>query len=127
MSAIKAVYEAALADLHAAAAKLEAIGHTAWERVKEIAHEVEGDVPKLEAEAAADAEDVAKTAETQGVAPAVAEAEKDGVTLAEDAAHDVAAAVEGSAKLAEPASTTTTQTAAVIAGEAAVAAEQHSA
>ena len=31
MSAIKAVYEAALADLHNAAAKLEQIGHDGWQ------------------------------------------------------------------------------------------------
>lgn len=107
MSAIKAVYEAALADLHNAAAKLEQIGHDGWARVKEIAHELEGDAPKLADEAAADAAQVVHTAETQGVVPAEAEAAKDGTELIVDAGHDVAAAVEGSHKPAEPSTPST--------------------
>jgi hypothetical protein len=79
-------------------ADLKADGHHLAERAKEILDELRGDAPKLEAEAAADAADVAHTAETQGVQPAIAEAEHDGVTLAEDTGHDVAAAVEGPAK-----------------------------
>jgi hypothetical protein len=90
-------------DLNAALAKLKELGHSTVARVEEIVHELEGDAPKLEAEAAADAADVAHTAETQGVQPAITEAEKDGVTLAEDAGHDVAAAIEGSNKPAEAA------------------------
>lgn len=96
MSLIQSV-ETKLHDLWAA---LDADGHHLADRAKEILDELRGDAPKLEAEAAADAADVAHTAETQGVQPAVAEAEKDGVTLAEDAGHDVAAAVEGPAKTA---------------------------
>src|ERR1700749_3143463 len=98
MSAIKATYEDAITLLHEAAAKLEAIGHGAWERVKAIATEIEGDVPKIEAEAETDAADVAHTAATEGVVPAEQEAVKDGETLLADAGHDVAAAVEGSGK-----------------------------
>lgn len=102
MSAIKAKFEAeveaAVEHLRAAVAKLGAISHSAVARVEEIVHELEGDAPKLEAEAAADAADVAHTAETQGVQPAITETEHDGVTLAEDAGHDVVAAVEGSNK-----------------------------
>jgi len=108
MSAIKAVYEAALADLHNAAAKLEQIGHDGWARVKEIAHELEGDEPVLAAEAEQDAADVVKTAETEGVVAAEQEAVKDGGELVVEAGHDVATAVEDSGKPApaEPAPAT---------------------
>ena len=98
MSAIKAVYDAALADLHSAAAKLEAIGHDAWARVKDIARELEGDEPVLAAEAEQDTADVVHTAETEGVIPAEQEAVKDGETLIVEAGHDVTTAVEASAK-----------------------------
>ena len=73
----------------------------AVEKIDAAKGELAADTPKLEAEAEQDAADVVKTAETQGVQPAIAEAEHDGVTLAEDAGHDVAAAVEGSNKPAE--------------------------
>lgn len=119
MSAIKAVYEAALADLHNAAAKLEQIGHDGWARVKQIAHELEGDAPVLEHEAEADVADVVHTAATEGVIPAEQEAVADGTALVVEAGHDVATAVEDAAH-------TPQQTTAVIAGETAVA-EQPSA
>lgn len=98
MSAIKAMYEAALADLHNAAAKLEQIGHDGWARVKEIARELEGDAPKLADQAVNDAEQVAATAETQGITAAEEQAVADGAALAADAGHDLAAAVEGTGK-----------------------------
>lgn len=120
MSAIKAVYEAALADLHNAAAKLEQIGHDGWARVKEIAHELEGDEPTLAHDAESDAADVAKTAATQGLVPAEQEAVKDAGDLAGEIAGDVTTAVADAAHSPQ-------QTAAVIAGEAAVASEQPSA
>ena len=115
MSAIKAVYEAALADLHNAAAKLEQIGHDGWTRVKEIARELEGDEPTLARDAEADAADVAKTAATQGLVPAEQEAARDAGELAGEIGRDVTTAVADAAHSPQ-------QTAAVIAGEAAVAA-----
>lgn len=119
MSAIKAVYEAALADLHNAATKLEQIGHDGWARVKQIARELEGDEPVLAAEAEKDAADVAKTAATQGLVPAEQEAVKDAGELAGEVAADVTTAVADAAHSPQ-------QTAAVIAGETAVATtEQH--
>jgi len=120
MSAIKAVYEAALADLHNAAAKLEQIGHDGWARVKEIARELEGDEPVLAAEAEKDAANVVHTAETQGLVSAEQKAVADGTALVVEAGHDVATAVEGSAH-------TPAQTTAVIAGEATVADPGHNA
>lgn len=98
MSLIQSV-ETKLHDLWAA---LEADGHHLADRAKEIWDEVRADAPKIEAEAAADVVDVVKTAETQGIVPAEAEAVADGEALAADAGHDVAAALEGSAKPAEP-------------------------
>ena len=100
MSAIKAVYEAALADLHNAAAKLEQIDHDGWARVKDIARELEGDEPVLAAEAEKDAADVVHTAETEGVIPAEQEAVADGTALLVEAGHDVATAVEDSGNTA---------------------------
>lgn len=128
MSAIKAAVDDITEHLRAAATKLKELGHEGWARVEEILHELEGDAPKIEAQAEQDVKDVAQSAATQGVEPAVAKAEADGVTLIEDAGRDVAAAVEGSAEPVEPEtpSTTPAQTTAVIAGETAVA-EQPSA
>lgn len=114
MSAIKAVYEAALADLHNAAAKLEQIGHDGWERVKQIAHELEGDEPTLVHAAEADAADVAKTAATEGVIPAEHKAVEDAGELGVEVVGDVKAAVQDAAHSPQ-------QTTAVIAGETAVA------
>lgn len=114
MSAIKAVYEAALADLHNAAAKLEQIGHDGWERVKQIAHDLEDDAPVLAADAEKDAADVVHTAATEGVIPAEQEAVKDGGELVVEAGRDVVTAVQDSAHSPQ-------QTAAVIAAETAVA------
>lgn len=117
MSAIKAVYEAALADLHNAAAKLEQIGHDGWERVKQIAHDLEDDAPVLAADAEKDAADVVHTAATEGVLPAEQEAVKDAGELGAEVVGDVKNAVEDAAHNPQ-------QTAAVIAGETAVAAGQ---
>lgn len=117
MSAIKAVYEAALADLHNAAAKLEQIGHDGWARVKEIARELEGDEPTVVHDAESDAADVAKTAATEGLVPAEQQAVADGTALVVEVGRDVATAVADAAHSPQ-------QTAAVLAGEAAVA-EQH--
>lgn len=116
MSAIKAVYEAALADLHNAAAKLEQIGHDGWARVKQIARELEGDEPVLAHDTETDAADVAKTAATEGLVPAEQQAVADGTALVVEAGRDVAAAVADAAHSPQ-------QTAAVIAGETAVASE----
>ena len=114
------MYEAALADLHNAAAKPEQIGHDGWARVKQIARELEGDEPVLAHDAEADAADVAKTAATQGLVPAEQEAVKDAGALAGEVAGDVVTAVADAAHSPQ-------QTAAVIAGETAVATEQPSA
>lgn len=86
------------AELHAIWEKLAAEGHKVADEIKAVIDQLKGDAPKLEAEAEADAADVAKTAATEGVVPAEREAVKDADTLAADAVHDVAAAVEGSAK-----------------------------
>lgn len=115
-----ATIEAKLHDLWAA---LEAEGHALAAKAKDVLDELRADAPKLEAEAASDAADVAKTAETQGVTPALAEAEADTVKLGEDAVHDVAAAVEGGAKPQPEPVHSPAQTVAVIAGETAVASE----
>ncbi|HWU23660.1 MAG TPA: hypothetical protein VN088_19130 [Nocardioides sp.] len=109
--------------------KLEAwakdlIGH-ADEKVHEIGQEItafaeqlKADAPKLADEAESAAAEVAHTAETQGLVPAEREAVADGETLIVDAGHDVAAAVEGSAK-SEPAPAVDPKTVtAVIAAEA---------
>lgn len=124
MSAVKAAFDDALNHLHQAAAKLEAIGHNGWERVKEIARELEGDAPKLAGEAASDGGQVVATAEHQGVTAAENQAEGDAVQLAQDAVHDVADALAGSAKPQPEAAHSPAQTTAVIEGEAA-ATEQH--
>jgi hypothetical protein len=86
------------ADLHAIWTKLEAEGHSVADEVKSVLDRLKADAPKMAVEVETDAADVVKTAETQGVQPAFAEAENDGVALVADAEHDVAAAVEGSAK-----------------------------
>lgn len=114
MSAIKAVYEAALADLHNAAAKLEQIGHDGWERVKQIAHELEGDEPVLAADAEKDAADVVHTAATEGVIPAEHKAIEDAGELAGEVVGDVKTAVQDAAHSPQ-------QTATILAGETAVA------
>lgn len=119
MSAVGNLYDDALEKLHALADQLVAEGHRLGARAKALVGQLAGDVPVLESEAKADAEQVVKTAETQGVKPAIVEAEGDAVALAEEAGHDVEAAVTAPA---EPAHSTA-QTAAVIAGEAAVASE----
>jgi len=85
---------------------VKAAAHTAVEKIDAVKGELEADAPKLEAEAETDAADVVHTAETQGVVPAGQEAVKEGETLIVDAGHDVAAAVEGSAKPAPPEPTT---------------------
>lgn len=102
MSLIQSV-EAQLHDLWAA---LEAEGHHLAAKAKAVLDQLKSDAPKLEAEAEVDAADVVKTAATEGVVPAEQEAVKDAGALAADAAHDVAAAVEGSAKTGETPSAT---------------------
>jgi Sec-independent protein translocase protein TatA len=97
--------------------KAHAIGRDIAKTVAEL----KGDVPALEAEVKADAAHVVKTAETQGVKPAIVEAEGDAVALATEAAHDVEAAVTAPVESAH----STARTAAVIAGEAAVASTEH--
>ena len=101
MAAMKAKFEAELEAakslLTAATAKLKAIGHTGWTRVEQVLHELEGDAPTLEHEAAADAEHVAQTAATQGVKPAEAEAVADAAKLGAEAGRDVVTAVEHAA------------------------------
>ncbi len=118
MSAMKARFEAELQAardlLNAAAAKLKAIGHTDAAKVEQVAKELEGDAPVLEREAAADAAQVAKTTETQGIVPAEHEAVADAAKLGAEAAHDVETAIADAAH-------TPQQVGAVIAGEAAVA------
>lgn len=115
MSVIAAV-EAKLHDLWA---KLEAEGHHLADEAKTILADLKGDEPTLVHDAEADAADVVKTAATEGVIPAEQEAVKDGTELVVEAGRDVATAVEDAAH-------TPQQTAAVIAGETAVA-EQPSA
>ena len=108
----------------------------AGERIDAAKAEIAKAAPVLEHEAEADVADVVHTAATEGVIPAEQEAVKDGGELAgevaadvttavQGAAHDVADALAGSSKAAEPdPAQTTAQTTAVIASEAAVAAEQ---
>lgn len=115
MSAMKAVLD----ELHALWAKAEAAGDTVAEDAKALYHRLAGDLPQLEHDAEANAADVAKTAATEGVIPAEQEAVKDAGELVAEAGRDVATAVGDAAH-------TPTQTAAVIAGETAVA-EQPSA
>lgn len=119
----EAEYEAAKEHLLAALAHLKEIGHDAVAHVEGALHALEGDAPKLEAEAAGDAADVVHTAETQGVVPAEREAAKDGAALIADAGHDVAAAVEGSAKPAPQPATDPKNVTALVAGGAAAASE----
>ena len=116
---------AILDEFHTLIAKLEEEEHALAQRFRDAFDALKADAPKLGDEAKSDAEDVAHTAATEGIVPAEHEAEGDAVKLAQDAVHDVADALAGSSKPAEtdPAHTTA-QTAAVIAGEAAVAAEQ---
>lgn len=89
--------------------------HTVGEDIARTVAELKGGVPALAGEAKADAEAVVKTAETQGVEPAVAEAVADAGHLAAEAVADVEQAVQ--------AAHTPQQTVAVIAGEASVATE----
>lgn len=110
MSAMKAVLD----ELHALWAKAEAAGDTVAEDVKALYHRLAGDLPQLEHDAETDAADVAKTAATEGVIAAEQEAVKDGGELAGEVAADVTTAVQDVARSPQ-------QTAAVIAGEAAVA------
>ena len=118
MSAIKAKIEAeveaAKQHLTAALAHLKEIEHEAVARVEQALHALEGDLPQLEHDAEADAADVAKTAATEGLVSAEHKAVEDAGELAGEVAGDVATAVADAAH-------TPQQTAAVIAGEAAVA------
>lgn len=115
MSAMKAVLD----EVHALWAKAEAAGDTVAEDAKALYHRLAGDVPQLEHDAEADAADVAKTAATHGLVSAEQEAVKDAGELAGEVAADVTTAVEDAAHSPQ-------QTAAVIAGETAVAStEQH--
>jgi hypothetical protein len=99
-------------EIHEIADALVAEGHKFGAKLKAIASQITGDVPVLESEVAKDAADVVHTAETQGVEPAAKEAVADAAALGAEAVHDV-----------ESAATAPAQTAAVIAGEAAVASE----
>ena len=112
MSAMKAVLD----EVHALWAKAEAAGDTVAEDVKALYHRLAGDVPQLEHDAEVDAAGVAKTAATEGVIPAEQEAVKDAGELAGEVAADVTTAVADAAHSPQ-------QTAAVIAGETAVASE----
>lgn len=118
MSAMKAKFEAELeaakTNLNAAAATLKAIGHAGWARVEQVLHELEGDAPTLEHEAAADAGQVVKTAETEGVTPAEHEAVTDAEHLAGEAVADAETAVADTAhtpaKAAAPGESAATDT-----------------
>lgn len=106
MSAMGDYFESILHRIEAAGRAL--IGHAdtevhaAGEEVVQAVAELRADAPKIEAEAAADAGQVVHDAATEGVTPAAHEAETDAVHLAEDAAHDVEAAVEGGPKTDQP-------------------------
>jgi hypothetical protein len=92
--------------------EVQSAAKNAVEKIDAVKGELAADVPALEAEAKSDAESVVKTAETQGVVPAEREAVADAAKLGGKVAHDVETAV---------AAHTPQQTAAVLAGEAAVA------
>jgi hypothetical protein len=97
MSAMKDKFENLLHRIEAAAASLighaDSTVHTVAEDVVAAVRELRGDAPALEHEAVVDAADVVKTAETQGVKPAEAEAVADTGKLAAEVGHDVEAAV----------------------------------
>jgi len=99
-----------LDELRTILGKAESAGDTVAGDVKALYRKLVGNVPALEAEVKADAEQVVKTAETQGVVPAEHEAEADAVKIGAHVARDAADAAR-----------TPQQAAAVIAGEAAVA------
>lgn len=103
-------------------AAVQAAAKNAVERIDAAKAQIEADAPKLATEAGQDAAAVVHTAETEGVQPAEVEAGADAVKLAQDAVHDVSAALEDGNKPAEPQPAhSPPQTAAVIAGETAVA------
>lgn len=85
-------------EFHALIGELENEGHVLADRFRAAWDALKAGEPKLLDEAEQDAADVVATAETQGVGPAVTEAEGDAKELLTEAGHDVAAAVEGSAK-----------------------------
>ena len=81
-------------------------GHSesaAAQKIDEAKAAIEKEAPALLAEAGTDAADVVHTAETEGVAPAAAEAAKDAAALGEEAVHDAEAAVEPAPKSETPA------------------------
>lgn len=93
-------------------AAVKADAQSLIERADEVKAAVEKEAPALAHDAEADAADVVHTAETEGVAPAAAEAAKDAETLGEEAVHDAEAALAPASKSETPAEPTTPSTSA---------------